>query len=111
MRPIEPDFDGASIRTCRTSLSRACGDSFDEPVEEAGGYSEIQVFPSIAYDCAIDIDRAVLQAAAAALIENEAIASDLRLQIVDFDALIAMVQGQKDFVENGLAVWLDQAGD
>lgn len=59
---------------------------------------------------ALDVEPERLRTAAETLLGNEAIAPALRFQIVEYDAHIATTQAQRNFVETGLANWLDQAG-
>lgn len=94
-RSIDPDL--------QKILAQACGDKFDETIAEAGGFADIQQFPSISYDCALEVEPAVLRAAAAALAENERTLADLRLQISEYDAHIALIRAQRGFAEAGLA--------
>ncbi|MEE4330606.1 MAG: hypothetical protein V2J10_07045 [Wenzhouxiangella sp.] len=91
-------------------LAQACGDNFEVANAAAGGFGEIQAFPSISYDCTLDVEPVRLRTAAETLLGNESIAPALRFQIVEYDAYIATIQAQRNFVETGLANWLDQAG-
>jgi len=98
-RSIDPDL--------QKILAQACGDKFDGTSMESGGFADIQEFPSISYDCGIDVEPTILRTAADALIENETIAPDLRFQIVEYDAHITLIQSQRSFVEAGLTSTAD----
>lgn len=108
--PYRANFRRSIDPEVQKLVARVCGDSFDEQVSEAGGFAEIQMFPSIAYDCTLDVEPAVLRTALATLAGNETIVPDLRFQIVEFDAHIGLIWAQRNFVQTGLEAWLDQAG-
>jgi len=84
-------------------LAQACGDNFDGTSTEAVRLRRHSGVLVHLYDCSLDVEPAMLRTAAAALIETETIVPDLRVQIVEYDAHIALIQAQRKFVEAGLS--------